>query len=158
MASSKSIKLAVGGTPQVAFTDPVSMPDAMRGWGVNELALWALAIDGIIADDENILVKNRITGADLLDRVTEEKLERWGMPGGPAGRIMSAVAAFKSVKVAVPASIGESSEASRGFMRAVLSSVTGDHKRRRLLPPPVLGPFPDTVSVAFAGYSAIVLR
>jgi len=53
---------------------PLPSCDAMRGRGVAEVALWALTIDGIDADDAAILVQNKITGAVLLDRVTEDKL------------------------------------------------------------------------------------
>jgi hypothetical protein len=79
----------------------------MRGRGIAEVAEWALTICGITSTHTDILVNNEITGEDLLDRVTEEKLERWGMPGGPAGRIMSALAAVKLAEAAVPASMGE---------------------------------------------------
>jgi hypothetical protein len=86
---------------------PLPTPDAIRSWGVAEVAKWASTIRSIDAGDAAILVKNKITGEDLLDRVTEEKLERWGMPGGPAGRIMSALAAVKPAEAAVPARMGE---------------------------------------------------
>lgn len=57
---------------------------------------WSISI-GIDADDAAILVKNKITGADLLDIVTEEKLKELGMPLGPSWRLLSAVAAIKRV-------------------------------------------------------------
>ena len=87
---------------------PLPTPDAMRCWGVADVAKWALTIRGIDADDAAILVKNKITGGDLLDRVTEEKLVSVGMPLGPAGRIMSALAAINPAVAAVSSSIGES--------------------------------------------------
>ena len=48
-----------------------------------------------------------LTGEDLLDHVTEEKLKRLGMPGGPAWRISSALAAINPVEAAMPSSMGE---------------------------------------------------
>lgn len=84
----------------------------MRGWGVAEVVQWALTIDRLDADDAAILAKNKITGVDLLDRVTAAALERWDMPGGPAGRIMGALAAVKTAEAAVPGSMGESTVAS----------------------------------------------
>jgi hypothetical protein len=81
----------------------------MRGWSTEEVAKWALTIDGITTTDTAILLNNKIRGVDLLERVTEDKLVRmYMMPGGPAGCIMSALAAIKSVEAAVPASMGES--------------------------------------------------
>ena len=104
---------------------PLPTPDTIRSWGVKEVSKWAMLIDGIDAEDAAILVKNKIKGADLLERVTEEKLVLLcKMAVGPAGRIMSALAAIKSVEAAVPASMGESTGASRGFMSAVLSEGT----------------------------------
>jgi len=53
---------------------------------------WALQINGFDAEDAEFLVKNKVTGAGLLDGIiTEINLERWGMPGEPAARIMKAV-------------------------------------------------------------------
>ena len=63
----------------------------MRGWGVSEVADWVVKILGLAPRHADILVKNEILGADLLDRVTETSLVSVGMPLGPAGRIMSAV-------------------------------------------------------------------
>ena len=86
---------------------PLPTLAAMRGWGVSEVANWAKTIHDITPQHADILVENEIKGADLLDRVTQADLERWGMAGGPAGRIMSALAADKPVEAAVPASMGE---------------------------------------------------
>jgi hypothetical protein len=91
-----------------ACAAPLPTPDAIRGWDVAEVAKWALTIRSVDTGDAAILFNNKITGEDLLDHVTEEKLERWGMPGGPAGRIMSALAAaVNPAETAVPASMGE---------------------------------------------------
>lgn len=91
----------VSGAPQLT-------PDAMRSLGVAEVAKWAFTTCRITHANAEILVKNEITGEDLLDRVTEKKLVFAGMPLGPAGRVMSAVAAVKTVEVAMPSSMGES--------------------------------------------------
>ena len=87
---------------------PLPTPDTIRSWGVKEVSNWAMLIDGIDAEDAAILVKNKIKGADLLERVTTADLLAVKMPLGPALRIMSALAAIKSVEAAVPASMGES--------------------------------------------------
>ena len=77
--------------------------DVVRGWGIKEVAKWAMTSINIKSEHADILLKNEVTGADLLDHVTEEKLILlYKMPGGPAGRIMSAVAAIK--QAAVPSS------------------------------------------------------
>lgn len=104
-----------------AKSTPLPTPDTIRCWSVNKVAMWALTIDGITSSHTDILLKNEVTGADMLDSVTTEGLERWGMPGGPAGRIMSVLAASRPVEAALTSSTGESMEASRGFRWIVLS-------------------------------------
>jgi len=84
----------------------------MRSWGVTQVSKWALTIDGVTPIHTDILFHNEITGADMLDRVTGEMLERWGLPGGPAGRIMSALASINSADAVVPVNKGESTGAS----------------------------------------------
>ena len=56
---------------------------------------WAVTTVGLDDDDADILAKQKIDGAALLDVVTEEKLRADGMPRGPAGKLMNAVAAIK---------------------------------------------------------------
>lgn len=75
-----------------------------------------MTIDGVTPVHTDILFQNEITGADMLDRVTGEMLERWGLPGGPAGRIMSSI---NSADAVVPVSKGESTGASHGFVCVV---------------------------------------
>lgn len=96
MASASDVLVAAA--PQIT-------PDAMRGWGIAEVVRWALTIRNISSDHANILGKNEITGEDLLDRVTEEKLVSVGMPLGPAGRILSALAAVKTAEATGPSSV-----------------------------------------------------
>ena len=91
----------------------------MRSWGVAQVAKWALSIDGVTPVHTDILFQNEITGADMLDRVTEKKLERWGLPGGPAGRIMSALASINSAEAVAPVTKGESTGTSYGFVRVM---------------------------------------
>ena len=108
-------------------------PCDVRSWGVSEVAEWALAIRSISSIHVNILIKNEITGEDLLDRVTEEKLVvLYKMPGGPAGRIMSALAAINTAEKAVSSSMGESTGTSRAFMCAVFTEGTLVSARLRL--------------------------
>ena len=107
-------------------------PSDVRSWGVSEVAKWALAIRSIDADDAAILVTNKITGEDLLDRVTKADLLAVGMALGPAGRIMSALAAINTAEAAVSSSMGESTEASRAFMCAVFTEGTRVSARLRL--------------------------
>ena len=57
-----------------------------------DVKAWALQINGIDAEDADFFVTNKVTGAGLLDGIiTEINLERWGMPGEPAARLMKAV-------------------------------------------------------------------
>ena len=92
--------MASASTSQVG-TAPLPTPDAIRGWDFSQVAQWASKIDGITSTHVDILFNNEITGADLLDSVTKDDLFKVGMPLGPAGRIMSAVAVIK-----LPASTG----------------------------------------------------
>ena len=98
-------------------------PDAMRGWSSTDVQKWALTIS-ILPVHANILLDNFITGEDLLEHVTTADLLAVKMPLGPAGRIMSVLAAIKSVEAAVPSSMGESTGANRGCMSVVLSEGT----------------------------------
>jgi len=107
-------------------------PCDVRSWGVSEVAEWALAIRSISSIHVNILIKNEITGEDLLDRVTKADLLAVGMALGPAGRIMSALAAINTAEAAVSSSMGESTEASRAFMCAVFTEGTRVSARLRL--------------------------
>lgn len=87
---------------------PTPTPNTIRSWGAAEVAKWALTIRSIDDADAAILEKNKITGEDLLDRVTKADLVAVGMSLGPAGRRMSALAAVKPVEApVVPASTGE---------------------------------------------------
>lgn len=81
-------------------------PGDMRSWGCAEVANWAQSIPGISPDNTDILIKQAVAGADLLGGVTQVMLERWGMPGGPALRLMNAVAAISHPEVAAPSSTG----------------------------------------------------
>lgn len=64
---------------------PLLTSAAMRGWGVEEVVQWTLMIDRLDADEAAIFAQNKITGADLVDRVTAVALERWGMLAAPLG-------------------------------------------------------------------------
>ena len=96
--SSAPLSVAVGVT---------SSPEEVRGWDVKAVAAWALTIRGIDAEDVAILLKNKITGEDLLERLSEAKLvDLCKMPGGPAGRIMGALAAIIRTETVPSASAG----------------------------------------------------
>ena len=53
---------------------------------------WVLKIEGVQERHADLLLKNEVTGAGLLDGILKrEDMERWGVPGEPAARIMQAV-------------------------------------------------------------------
>jgi hypothetical protein len=45
----------------------------------------------------DILIKEEITGCEFLD-LSQEELERWGMPGGPAKRLIKFAKECKELK------------------------------------------------------------
>ena len=113
---------------------PAPTPDTIRSWGAAEVAKWALTIRSIDYADAAILAKNKITGEDLLDRVTKADLVAVGMPLGPAGRIMSALAAAQSVEApVVPTCMGEWVGASRCFVHDLRLEVNCSTRCQMLL-------------------------
>ena len=81
---------------------PLRSLDVMRGWGIADVARWTASLTGLTSAHADILLKNEVTGADLLDGVSIEGLHAVGMLLGPAVRIMAALAAIKIA--AAPAS------------------------------------------------------
>ena len=101
---------ASSGAPLAAAAPAKPSLKDMRSWDVEGVKLWAMAVDGIAVVYADILVAQEIDGAALLDVVTEEKLiKMYGMPGGPAGKLMNAVAAIKKVGGTVPTDSGAGS-------------------------------------------------
>ena len=49
-------------------------------------------------EDLEIIRKQRVNGRDFL-KITEEKLEKWGMPGGPATRLVDFAKECKEKKL-----------------------------------------------------------
>ena len=93
--------------PLAAAAPTVLTPEVMCSWGAPRVKQWAMTVKGITEAHANILVAQEIDGAALLDVVTEEKLiKMYGMPGGPAGKLMNAVAAIKKVGGTVPTDSG----------------------------------------------------
>ena len=84
---------APSGAPLAAAALPT--PEEVRGWLDVDVKQWAWKDVGIKEGHADILVKQEIDGKRLLDVVTEEKLWAVGMPLGPAGDVMNAVAAIK---------------------------------------------------------------
>ena len=82
------------GAPLAAAAAVLPTPEEVRGWRKEDVASWALKL-GLDDDDVATLVDQKIDGKRLLDVVTEEKLRAVGMPLGPAGDVMNAVAAIK---------------------------------------------------------------
>ena len=58
---------------------------------VADVREWAEKTVGLDAEDASILAKQKIDGEQLL-KVIQLDLERWRMPGGPAGKLVDAVA------------------------------------------------------------------
>jgi SAM domain (Sterile alpha motif) len=54
-------------------------------------------LEGLDADDLEILTKNKIDGETFLD-LTQEELERWGMTLGPAKEIVKYIAQLKGIR------------------------------------------------------------
>ena len=69
--------------------------DALRALTIASVREWAEKTVGLDAEDADILVKQKIDGDQLL-KVTEEKLMKIGVPLGPAGKLVDAVAAVVS--------------------------------------------------------------
>jgi len=64
-------------------------------WGIDEVYEWAMLVGGEAS--ANSLRDQEITGKDLLaNNYTQADLERWGIKGGPAGRIISAINVISS--------------------------------------------------------------
>ena len=64
-------------------------PDAM-GWSVAQVRRWAVEEVGIDKEDADKLKQQKIDGK-RLSKVTQEMLERWGLPGGAALDLMEAI-------------------------------------------------------------------
>ena len=72
----------------VAGNETVSLADEIKKYDTEKLISFLQERGlGLDLDDENIIRKEKITGQDFFD-ITEEKLEKWGMPGGPAMRLL----------------------------------------------------------------------
>ncbi len=92
----------------------------LRDKDVAGARVWAVQHVGIDAEDADILVKQKMDGEQLL-KVTEEKLVKlYGMPGGPAGKIVDAIAAI----------VASQSAAAVGACRGSGCCVGGVGKRR----------------------------
>ena len=92
---------ASSGAPLAAAGPAALTPDVVRSWVAPRVKQWAMTVDGITEVHANILVAQEIGGAALL-LMTEENLERWRMPGGPALLLMNAVAAIKKAGGTLP--------------------------------------------------------
>jgi hypothetical protein len=88
--------------PLAAAAPTVLTPEVVCSWGAPRVKQWAMTVKGITEVFANILVAQEIDGAALLDVVTEDKLRADGMPRGPAGKLMNAVAAIKKAGGTAP--------------------------------------------------------
>ena len=70
----------------------------VRKFTVEDVRKWASESVGIDDEDAKKLVDQKIDGEALLE-VTEEKLERWHIPGGPAIKLMKAINALLAASV-----------------------------------------------------------
>ena len=60
-------------------------------WTTEQVYQWAVEKVGIDQEDAVKLKKHKLDGS-MLTGLTEEKLERWGLPGGAAGNLVMAAA------------------------------------------------------------------
>ena len=103
---------APSGAPLAAAALPTL--EEVLSWGAEGVKQWAKTV-GLDDDDAGILAKQKIDGAALLDVVTEEKLiKMYGMPGGPAGKLMNAVADIKEAGGTAPTDGGGAGGAGAG--------------------------------------------
>ena len=83
----------------VAGNETVSLADEIKKYDTEKLISFFQERGlGLDLDDENIIRKEKITGQDFFD-ITEEKLEKWGMPGGPAMRLVKFAKECKDKKL-----------------------------------------------------------
>jgi hypothetical protein len=83
----------------VAGNETVSLADEIKKYDTAKLIEYLQGQDlGLDEDDEKILRKEKIKGQDFFD-LTEEKLEKWGMPGGPAMRLVKFAKKCKDKKL-----------------------------------------------------------
>jgi len=69
----------------------------LEEWNVDEVSQWALKIDGIKKEDAEAFRKQRVTGRALLE-LDEVKLERCGIPIGPASILAKEINKLKELK------------------------------------------------------------
>ncbi|GBB97990.1 hypothetical protein RclHR1_03110022 [Rhizophagus clarus] len=72
----------------VAGNETVSLADEIKKYKTEALIEYLQKEEdlGLEEEDFEIIRKQRVNGRDFL-KITEEKLEKWGMPGGPATRL-----------------------------------------------------------------------
>ena len=67
-----------------------SLSDDVRNWSDDDVRNWAIGTVDIAVKYADMLVEQEIDGTALL-LMTEEKLERYGIPGGPASKLFAAI-------------------------------------------------------------------
>ncbi len=72
----------------VAGNESVSLADDIKKYKTKELLDFLRKEEDLELSDKvfEILEREEVNGRDFL-KITEEKLEKWGMPGGPATRL-----------------------------------------------------------------------
>ena len=100
---------ASSGAPLAAAAAMLPTPKEVRSWGTEGVKQWAMKVDGTTEVHANILVAQEIDGAALLDVVTKDDLLKVGVPLGPAGKLLNAVAAIKEAGGTVPTDSGAGS-------------------------------------------------
>jgi len=79
---------------------PDRLPEDVKRWITRDVVefLWANKDCYSLNDNHIDVIKNQeVFGVDFL-KLTDEKLERWGLLGGPAGRIIDLVEKLKENK------------------------------------------------------------
>src|SRR5262245_44170134 len=68
----------------------IAPPHDPRGWNVDQVVHWAMQVVKLDADDAQKLRTQKITG-ESLPEMTQEALERCGIPVGPSALLMKAI-------------------------------------------------------------------
>ena len=98
---------------------------AVLKWSIKQVGDWARDFVGLDEDDVALLTKQKINGKSLAS-MTDEKFERYGIPGGPAAEL------FEGVKNLFPERFGAASAgiAPTITIREMLARFSGQKYRK----------------------------
>jgi hypothetical protein len=79
-----------------AFKPSTDLRESVRNKDIAGVREWLVDTVGISTKNADILVAQEVNGRQLLKVTKEELVKLYGMPGGPAGEIVDAVAGMAS--------------------------------------------------------------